>query len=156
MKYYQIMVHDKYTAPTPKGWFGIIDPKTIERKGIFGLQKRILLHVDRHMQMVFTDVVMYPYFMVSALVRDVIKMYVPDVFFVRIVLFDQENRRSKAYYIPDIPIAEEGVKGEVMMRVRSKDMGKQLVIMRMDLVESILRRGAVGIGLKEYVEEEGD
>ena len=26
--------------------------------------------------------------------------------------------------------------------------------MRMDLVESILRRGAIGIGLKEYVEEE--
>lgn len=153
MKYYQITVHDKYIAPTPKGWFGIIDPKTIERKEIFGLQKRILLHVDKHMQMVFTDVVTSPYFMVSALVRDVIKMYVPNVFFARIVLFDQENRRSKAYYIPDIPIAEEEVKGEAMMRVRSKDAGKQLVVMRMDLVESIFRRGAVGIGLKEYVEE---
>lgn len=153
MKYYQITVHDKYTAPTPKGWFGIIDPKTIERKGIFGLQKRILLHVDKHMQMVFTDVVTSPYFMVSALVRDVIKMYAPDTFFARIIFFDKENRRSKAYYIPDIPIAEEGVKGKVMMKMWSKDTGKQLVVMRMDLVESILRRGAVGIGLKEYVEE---
>ena len=107
MKYYQVTVHDKYTAPDPKGWFGIIDIKTIERTGIHGLGKRILLHTDMNMQMVFTDVLTFPYFMVSALVRDVIKMYAPDSFFARIIFFDKENRRSKAYYIPDIPIVEE-------------------------------------------------
>lgn len=155
MKYYQVTVHRKYTAPNPIGWYGIIDSKTIEQKGIHGLQNRILLHVDKHMQMIFTDVIMVPCFMVSTLVRDVIKVYASDTFFARIILFDQENRRSKAYYIPDIPLAEEWNKKRVIMRVQQSDIGKETVIMRMDLVESILRRGAVGIGLEEY-EEKGE
>ena len=51
------------------------------------------------MQMVFTDVLTVPCFMVSEMVRDVINKYVSSVWFLRVILYDGEQKRSMAYYI---------------------------------------------------------
>ena len=151
MKYYEVTVHDKYTPPNPIGWYGTLDPKTLSLKGIHGIRKHILLLVEDHMQMSFTDVITFPCFMLSALVRDVIGMYDTDISFARIIFLDRKNRESRAYYIVDLPMLYAANGGKrAMMKVNNKSTGKEIVVMRMDLVESILRRGAVGMGLKEY------
>lgn len=166
MKYFQVFVDENYVPPIPLKWYGIIDKKTLERKKVYQLPKHLLFLTDRHMQMVFTDVVSFPCFMVSEMVRDVIKKYEPSVDFLRLILFDKERKRSRTYYIPylekvkpatesiaggrnngHVLVEKESLNGKCIAEIA--DRKKYKVVMRMDLVESILRRGAVGIGLEE-------
>lgn len=91
-------------------------------------------------------------------------MYDGGISSVRIVLFDKGRKRSKTYYLPFLDTVEyrkedvntktavltfnkQFVENKVIMKTE-KD-GKTAIIMRMDLVESILRRETIGIGLKE-------
>lgn len=166
MKYFLVEVNENYIAPEPMGWHGIIDKKTLSMKKTYEMPKHLLFYINKHMQMVFTDVITFPCFMVSEMVRDVIKKYEPYVYFVRIILFDKEQKKSMAYYIPfldkveclkknmeerrynrQLSVKKESIEEKVIVEIEDTD-GLH-VIMRLDLVESILRRGAVGIGLKE-------
>ncbi len=166
MDFFITEVDENYTAPSLVGWYGIIDKKTLIRKKIYQLPKHLLFTVEKHMQMVFTDVITVPCFMVSEMVRDIIRKYDPSVWFLRIILYDKEHKRSMAYYIPyleqieykeqidekvrsnrHISIQKEDIKEKVILEIVKGFRFK--VIMRMDLVESVLRREAVGIGLRK-------
>lgn len=154
MKYFVVSVDDNYVVPAFASGYGIIDRKTLHRKKVFEIEKHLLFQVDRHMQMVFTDVITFPCFMVSEAVRASIKIYHPFLKYVRIVLFQKEKERSMAYYIPYLEQVEAGRRGKreqagekAVMEMVEGD--KSYIVMRMDLVESILRRGAIGIGLRE-------
>ncbi len=164
MKYFSVSVNDNYVPPSPQGWWGVIDRKTLQRKKRSQMPKHLLFQVDSHMQMVFTDVIVFPCFMVSELVKNVIKKYDPLISFKRIVFYDKDRKKSMIYYLPflykieitkdsmsnkeKVPVIDkEELKEHVIMEI--KNDGKSYLIMRMDLVESILRRGAIGIGLKE-------
>ena len=166
MKYFITEVNEKYVAPTPTDWYGIIDRKTLSRKMPSQMSRHLLFQVENHMQMVFTDILTFPCFMVSGMVRDVIKKYDSSIWFLRIVLYDNERKRSMAYYIPylnqidcmekrdenikdirRIFVQKEDIKEKIIVEIANGNTSN--VIMRMDLVESILRRRAVGIGLRK-------
>ncbi len=166
MVFFVIEVNENYTAPSLVGWYGIIDKKTLSRKKVYQLPKHLLFTVEKHMQMVFTDVITVPCFMVSEMVRDIIKRYDPSVWFLRIILYDKECKRSMAYFIPylkqikykeqidaeirslrHLSVQKEDIEEKVIVEIENGFNFK--VIMRMDLVESILRREAVGIGLRK-------
>lgn len=166
MKYFIVEVDKNYVPPTPNGWNGIIDRKTLSGKKPCQVQKHMLFQVEAHMQMVFTDVLTFPCFMVSSKVRDIIKKYDSYVRFARIILFDKERKNSMVYYIPFMEqvdyeeVRDETDKNVWHIQVRKEDIKEKIiitiknnvnyhVIMRMDLVESILRRDAIGIGLRE-------
>lgn len=164
MKYFEVSVDTNYVPPSLIEWWGTIDRKTLIEKSAFQMPKHLIFQVEDHMQMVFTDIITFPCCLVSQTVMDVIKMYDGDISFVRIVLFDQGRKRSKIYYLPFLDTVEyrkedvntetailsfnkQFVEKKVVMKTE-KD-GKTAIIMRMDLVESILRRETIGIGLKE-------
>ncbi len=166
MKYFLVEVNENYVAPSPTGWFGIIDRKTLNAKKSYQMPKHLLFQVEKHMQMVFTDVLTFPCFMVSENVRNVIRKYEPFIYFLRIILYDNERKKSMAYYIPYLEKTRYEEKRDETNRnvrhilVEKKEVGERAiveisdghhshVIMRMDLVESILRRSAIGIGLWE-------
>lgn len=166
MKYFLVEVNEQYIAPVPVGWYGIIDKKTLSRKSPYQMVKHLLFPVESNMQMVFTDVLTSPCFMVSETVRNVIRKYDSFVYFIRIILLDKEHRQSMAYYIPyldTVPYTlekdvDKGGKPYFVVDKKSieekpiveiTDGHNSHVIMRMDLVESILRRQAIGIGLQE-------
>ncbi len=152
MKYYEVFVNPDYVPPRPLGWFGVIDRRTLEIRKSYELPKHILLTVEEHMQTVFTDIVTFPCFMVSRKVRDVIKLYNPHIVYVRVVFLDKTKKRSMEYYIPYFTQAPDAMeKREPVLKIKKCD--KETTVMRMDLMESILRRGAVGIGLKEIKKE---
>lgn len=167
MKYYIITVDPNYVPPSPTGWYGHLDRRTVSTGKIRNISRFSLFPVERHMQMVFTDVITFPCFMVSGMVRDVIKKYDSFIRFSRVIFYDRERMQSMAYYIPLLeqsdrlqkekagePIAEQSeIKNRVMMELT--DHIKFYVIMRLDLLESILRRDAVGIGAREIQIREG-
>ncbi len=163
MKYFAVSVDSNYVAPVPVGWQGIIDKKTIHRKKVYEIQEHLLFRVESHMQMVYTDVITFPCFMVSETVKKVIGRYQPFLKYTRVVLFQKEKETSMAYYIPFLEQVGKGKKngtGRILLGREQTD-GRGIaeiqdgdnirIIMRMDLVESILRRKTVGIGLEEIV-----
>ena len=166
MKYFKLTVDKHYTPPIPIGWYGILDRKTLEKKRAYQMPKHMLFYVESHMQMVFTDVVTFPCFMVSKMIRDVIEKYDPFVRFARVILYDRERKNSMPYYIPFLSsvqtaggddvgketVAEDAIpdselRNHVIAELKTSD--KACVVIRLDLAESILRRGAVGVGLEE-------
>ena len=166
MKYFLVEVNEKYIAPVPVGWYGIIDKKTLSKKSPYQIGKHLLFPVESNMQMVFTDVMTSPCFMVSETVRNVIRKYDSFIYFIRIILLDKEHRQSMAYYIPYLDTVPYTIRkdvdkgGKPYFAVDKKSVEEKAVaeitdghnshvIMRMDLIESILRRQAVGIGLRE-------
>lgn len=166
MKYFKIMVDKHYTPPMPTGWYGILDKKTLEKKKSYQMPKRMLFCVEEHMQMVFTDIITFPCFMVSKMVRSVIEKYDRSVRFARVILYDRKHKNSMAYYIPFLDSigidkedtgegnisGEKTVVGQVMedrVIAELRTSEGTFLVMRMDLAESVLRRDAVGIGLEE-------
>jgi len=171
MKYFKITVDKHYMPPMPTGWYGILDKKTLEKKKSYQMPKHMLFYVEDHMQMVFTDVITFPCFMVSKMVRNVIEKYDRSARFARVVLYDKKRKDSMAYYIPFLngivldsvgnaqnDTGEESVLNEKTLiekviegrAIAELKMPKGMcIVMRMDLAESILRRDAVGIGLEE-------
>lgn len=166
MKYFLLSVDKSYEPPRPVKWYGILDQKTLERTARYQMPEHLLFTVEKHMQMVYTDVLTYPCFMVSEMVRNVIRKYDASIYFLRIVLYDGERKKSRAYYIPyledvacvrstdlrlihmrQVIVYKDDMAGRVIARTEKEN--HQHIIVRMDLVESILRRGAVGIGLQE-------
>lgn len=171
MKYFEVSVDTNYVPPALIEWWGIIDKKTLSHKRAFQMPKNLIFQVEDHMQMVFTDIITFPCLLVSQTVMDVIKMYDSDISSVRIVLFDKSRKRSKLYYLPFLDTVEyhssnvnartpilsinkKYAEERVVMRTENAD--KTAIIMRMDLVESILRRETTGIGLKEVQLVEGE
>lgn len=161
MRCFSVSVDANYVAPVPIGWYGLIDRKTLHRKMVYEMPSDLLFETEKHMQMVFTDVVTFPCFMVSEMVKGVMKQYSPFLKFARVVLFDAKRDTGMTYYIPFLDVIEPE-KAEDWKELLSKKMcevvavelkcgDKTQIIMRMDIVESILRRNAVGIGLKEVV-----
>ncbi len=167
MKYFYVTVDKNYIPPMPLAWFGLIDRKTLERKKSGTPPKYMRFFLDESIRMTFTDIITSPCFMASEMVLDVIKRYEPSMKGMRIVLCDKARRKSRAYYIPYLervwivsqikgnprcmPVERQCLEGRKILEVT--DGWQYKVIMRMDMVESILRRDALGIGLEEILME---
>lgn len=166
MKYFIVKVDENYRPPMATNWYGKIDKETLRKKKLSQMSKHMIFLVEKNMQMVFTDILTFPCFMVSELIRNTIKMYMPYIRFLRIVLFDKENSKSMTYYIPylekinfvktediyiknihQISVEKATIEDKVIVEIIHGN--ETYVVMRMDLIESILRRGAVGVGLKK-------
>ncbi len=167
---YLILESDKrYVAPSPLNWFGKLDRKTWNDAGTIKLPNYSVFYTEPNMQMVFTDIITFPCFMVSKEVRDVILLYDPFIRFQRIIFFSKEKKMSMAYYFPNLEKIDCLMEGSVLSRDRSvvkhakinteKLDGKAMIridnlncnciLVNMDLANSILRRETIGIGLRE-------
>lgn len=69
MRYFIVTVDEHYKAPMPIGWYGKLDRKVWKGKKAYDMPRNLFFYVDRHMQMVFTDIITYPCFMVSRMVK---------------------------------------------------------------------------------------
>lgn len=163
MNYFLVTVDKNYIAPMPMGWYGILDQKSLKGKKAYQMKDYYLFYVENHMQMVFTDIVTFPCYLVSLLVKEMITCYDPFVKFSRILFYDRQRKQSMAYYLPFFSQVEATIEGkgkEKNIYIRKKQWKnpiilevtfslKSFVLMRIDLLESILRRGAIGIGVEE-------
>lgn len=171
MNYFRVSVDSNYVAPMPLGWYGILDQKSLREKKAYQMQKHFLFYVENHMQMVVTDLITFPCFLVSKMVKEIINCYDPYIKFTRIVLYDRQKKQSMAYYLPFLSRLKVREEGKEKGKEEEKEQKKVILIekkqwnhpviwegittthssllMRMDLLESILRRGAVGIGAEE-------
>ena len=170
MEYFILEVDQAYTPPRPLNWYGKLDIKALEDKKYYQLPKHMIFQIEDHMQMVWTDIVMHPYFMVSKQAKEVIQFYEPSLHFVRAIFSNKKKRCSRAYYIPFLvgvdaltdnskfnrdrsiihkaEVNASTIKNRSIVRVTNVNQ-RNCILIRSDLAESLLTSSPIGIGLTE-------
>ena len=160
---------DCIDAPSIINWYDKLDVRKIER-GLSGqLPQRVLLDIRENASTVFTDIISTPFLLYSKKVKDSVHIYEPKMPDKQIVLLDSTNHLTELYFMPilerfdclsdkselsrDGSVVLRAILDEAQLPDRSifKLGGTSGVytIVRLDLAESMLRRGVRGVSLKE-------
>ena len=114
----------------------------------------------------FIDIIDTPIFLVCEKMRNILAKYNRNIIFKRAALIDHENMKQKIYNIPiweeinalhedseskfnvvkKIVLDKEKIKNHKIFRIKESD--KTLVVIRLDVAESLLRREFEGIYLE--------
>ncbi len=172
MKYFEIQDSPelKY-APKLKDWYGKFDVRDICPLGFPKLPERELFLIEPSKNTVFTDIILFPFFLISPMVREVIEMYREVCFYRDIILLDQMSGLSGVYYLPvldetrRIHLAGKHYKNGICLSEHEppnskpvcidrnlfwvRDTKKRHIVISMDMAESLIRRNVTGLGLRE-------
>lgn len=155
---YEVLKHE----PVVKNWYGKIDVESICIEESYKIPQRTLLHVESDKNLRFYDMIFFPFFCVSDECQKVIKVYEDRYIFKQIVLLDAKNKLVCQYHLPIMECFQafncEVVDGVNVYEINAKEYkiaskslfqmeyhDEKVVIMRLDLLESLLRRRAYGM-----------
>ncbi|MBS5794922.1 MAG: imm11 family protein [Lachnospirales bacterium] len=165
MKYFLISKDEIFNrAPDIINWYE--DERLINEKNLNLLENRKILKIRNEENIIWTDIISNPNFFVSEKVKEVINKYDNKIKFKQIILLDIIGAKAEVYYLPILKfikclseeseifgnkikkcvIKKEIIKDEKIFRIG--DVNKRYIVARLDLVESILRRGARGLHLE--------
>ena len=125
------------------------------------LPKRELFVIESSEKTIFTDIILFPFLLLSPNVMDVIKMYHERCFYREVILLDQLNGKSELYYLPVFDETEkllirnrEDLMQEEEVNLKKeifwiRDSFKRHTIISLELAESLLWREITGLGIKE-------
>lgn len=177
MRYFRIEADRKYTTlPQIINWYQQIDNRDLNKEGYDKIPKRTLLFIQPNKNTIFLDVVSSPFFLISEMVKDCVALYEPNLSYKEMILLDQKNSRTQSYFHPmlreldclsnnavfnldhselkTIELDEEKIEDKAIFRLAG--VSKWYVIVRLDLLESLLRRGAVGLSIQEVNVRKGN
>lgn len=170
MKFFELQDNpDLKYAPRIKNWYGKIDTRDISLAKFPDLPQRQLFILEPAEKIIFTDLILFPFLLVSPSVMSIIQMYREQCFFRDVILLDQVGGESKLYYLPvfnetnKLYVAEKGDKSlkDTDFRLSKRkvyvdnnifwanDSKKKHTIISLDLAESMLKRNITGLGIKE-------
>ena len=171
MRYFVMKQDERITdRPYPRDFFEKIDIRnaTANRGGL--LAARTLINIRPSEFTVFPDVLCSPVTLVTQESRNVIDKYDEYLVYRQIVYLDSENRKVQLYFMPMLEIIDclseksEYVNesktqlSKVVLRqapIRDKSLfqiknkTQRVIIIRLDLAESLLARDSKGFILKE-------
>ncbi len=131
--------------PRLESWYGRLDVRKLTREAYRELPDRVMQNMKTGTDILYPDILFAPFLLVSREAMNVIWMYEEEMPFIFAALFDTDKGESASYYIPILAEKEEC--GEALYRVKKRDGWE--VRIRLDLAESLLRRGAEGMELSE-------
>jgi len=133
------------------------------------LEKRTILSMKTDENTIYTDFLSESLFLVSEKAKECISLYEPNMQFKEIVLLDKRRKVMKQYFLPvffevscltqnseftfgryelkKIEIDETKLNKKTIFKIAGVE--KNYIVARVDLVESLLRRGVKGIDLEE-------
>ena len=171
MKYFLVSTEaNNNPMPQITDWHEQINPRdiTLERAG--NIPQWVRLSINNGADAVFSDILSVPGYLVSSMVRGVMKLYDPYIQYRQMVLFNKRERVMELYHLPILPVRDCLLPESELSRDKSKiirgviglEEKKQCrpiiklggvaathIAFRLDIVESILRRGAKGLKLVE-------
>ncbi|MDR1548431.1 MAG: hypothetical protein LBT06_07590 [Hungatella sp.] len=172
MKYFEIQdsAELKY-APQLRNWYGTFDVRNIRIDTFHKLPEEQLFNIEPSENTIFTDIILFPFLLISPMAKEVIEMYREYCLFRIVILSDQLNKESRLYYLPvldetnDIQLQRVQYKDgkdipETLQMEREKielgrnlfwikDKHKRHTILSLDIAESLIQRGISGLGLCE-------
>ncbi|MCA1295681.1 hypothetical protein LBW89_21980 [Paenibacillus sp. alder61] len=169
MEYFTLQQDERYTSfPILKELHKKIDFRHINRIQPHHLPDTTLFHVQAEAEADDLDVLSTQLFLVSERLKPLIEMYEPDCLFKLIPLIDMIHNKQAIYYLPifqeiealsprseftvdrsvikRLVLQEDKLQGKRIFRVA--ESVKPLIVVRLEVAESILRRDLVGISLK--------
>lgn len=155
-------------APYLLNWYSLINKKHIHTSRAYMLPKRTLLFLEKNPHVVFTDVLTKPLFLISEAFQQLLEIYEPAVQYKDVVLLDRKSALSCLYYLPilhEVDCLNERstfnldrsvIKSAVLEAEKIKHysifriggLPSTNIVVRLDLVESALRRGMRGFSLQ--------
>ncbi len=172
MKYFEVQDSPelKY-APRIKDWYGKFDVRNIRIDRFDKLPEVHSFFIETSNHTVFTDMILFPFLLVSPVFQEVIRMYRERCFFRTVILMDAVNKESRMYFLPvldetnelqiqRIPYKNGTAASEMPDKGNGpveldrnlfwvRDSRKRHIILSMDMAESLIRRGITGLGLCE-------
>lgn len=162
LKYFELQdTPELKYAPRIENWFGQFDVRDIGLMGYPRLPERQLFTIEPSEHTIFTDIILFPFLLISPKAMDVVKMYKELCFYRDVILLDQTSGKSELYHLPvfneteKILIREKQDESSIGSVILDKnifwvrDSIKRHTIISLDLAESLLRRNITGIGIKE-------
>lgn len=168
MNYFLLHSDPRYVdSPELLDWSGKIDPRNIRPGFSHKIARRQILNIRPNPYVVFTDVISSPFLLLSKKCMDVATLYEPQIISKQIILLDMETPQRETYYLPilkQIPCLAAGSEWNLDKSVLRKgvldleaigdtsifqlaDMQSIYTVIRVDILESMLKRGARGIGI---------
>lgn len=180
MKCFEIVKNPKISiAPRLKNWYGCINVRDIRIDTFYKLPKQQTFTVEMTKREMFTDFILFPFVLISPMVKDLIQIYDDICLFTQVTLLDSGSGRSMIYYLP---VFEETDRLEIHTKEFEygqcvkmpaeekkpvfinknifwvKDSLTRHTIISLDFAEIILQNRVTGVELKEVIlcEKEGE
>lgn len=169
MKYYLVETDKRNHIPYGINVNRAVDLRYANRENAYKIPNCCVVDMKTPMEVFFPDILTDPFLMVSEEAAEVIEMYAPETIFKTIYLLEAGSEINVTYFMPfleevdclsqqteksrggtellDIVLCEEAVVGKPIFRVAG--FSHTYLIVRMDVIESMLRRDICGIRLKE-------
>lgn len=170
MRYY-ILEQDKGYKELPKliNWFEQLTASNTKKPDINNIRNREIFKIEPNENTSYLDMLFFPFFMVTDKIRECLQLYEPNIKFKEIILLDRKNKKMQNYFIPSVTELDcltansEYTFGHVDLKYieieerkagkkaifKIKGVEKSYIIARLDVVESLLRRGAKGLMIRK-------
>ncbi|NFO88193.1 hypothetical protein FDC58_14135 [Clostridium botulinum] len=170
MDYFLLKQDERYTnTPRLKDMFHKINTKDINRLNAHKIDDVIIFQVTAEERCEYLDVLDKQLFLISKKMMKIISKYDTDIVFKILPLIDSKRHTQENYYLPifeDIEALDEKsefnlnrtivkkivlnkkkIEGKKIFRIKESE--KTLVVVRLDVAESLLRRKPRGISLEK-------
>lgn len=168
---YFVLRQDKRCTYVPKilDWFSNINKKHLNLVDADKVKNEIILYVNSDKNNTYFDILDNQLFLVCEEMKKILEKYNPNIIFKMIVLTDFNNSKQVIYYQPifeeiealseeaemnldktvvtKLIVNEEKIKNKKVFKL--KESSKTMVIIRLDVAESILRRDFNGVELEK-------
>lgn len=150
-------------------WYKIIDKKSIDDGKYNKLDDKTAVYIKANKDTIFYDVVASPIFIVKKELKELISLFEPNLGYKQLILVDKENSQMEQYYIPELvridcldkstiynidkSVIKEGVidTSKLLDKAifRIKNIKTTNIVVRMDLLEAMLKRDYRGFTVRE-------
>ena len=141
-----------------------IDVRKLNRKEYQTIPSYVLLNAKLGIDGIFPDIIEKPVFLLSRAAMEVTGLYDSNIPFLFFVLFDTDKGECASYFSPvleeedclaqkpgpgqrELILDRSKMRGTPLFRVRVG--AENMIVIRMDLAESLLERNIIGLELKE-------
>lgn len=177
MKYFLVKQNESQKdMPKISNWYKKVDKHSLDKREYNKIPYRTVLSIDPNSNVKFVDIIICPFLLISKDLKKLIILFEPNLKFKEFFLQDSINGKMKEYFFPllesidclykdsifnlDKSVIKKGIIDESKLKDKAifliKNMNSQQIVMRMDLVEAIIRRDYTGISfieLEKNVEE---
>lgn len=164
MRYFTIEMDKNVThAPYIINWMKQVPPNLLTRHGQFSIPNRQILDLKPQKDTAFLPVLTTPFLLLSEEIYKILKIYEPNCKYRQMVLMDSKYNYAKLYYFPlleEYDCLTDGTtynfdKSDVLEGVLDEskigdkciftlgNISSRKVVVRLDFLESILRRKAI-------------
>ncbi|MCI8774163.1 MAG: hypothetical protein HFI50_09590 [Lachnospiraceae bacterium] len=169
MQHFLIEVETKDPLPEIINWYDKIKPQYVNEMNAHKIKEWLLLDVNMNQDTIFPDIFCDPFFLLSKDIAKLVNKYEPGIRMVGVNIFSKKYRIFLPYFLPILPIINclsnqsefihEDIDISRGVIIERETTGRgifqlagietQRVVIRLDLLESILRREPISIRVQE-------